>query len=185
MNILDYITSVVPAIYLSDLISGVIHIFFDVQILSITELADISSEFRMHHVSPTDILQVPILKSFQQSAFVPIPLFLTLFNVVAKTKKKNILSQIVTLYSLSLTQPIHSQAHYMNHATQKQRESTRGKILAFLQDNHIIVSPQEHKLHHIGLYDDNFCLLTGWANPLLNKILKNPIIHKIFEDDVK
>jgi len=170
MNILDYITIVVPAIYLSDLISGLIHLVLDVNLLNINELSGITSEFLEHHVSPTDILKGPIVKSFRQSVFVPIPLFLTIFNVVAKTKKKHILSQIVTCYSLSLIQPIHSQAHYMNHATQKQRESIRGKILAFLQDNHIILSPQEHKSHHIGLYDHNFCLINGWANPLTLKI---------------
>lgn len=31
---------------------------------------------------------------------------------------------------------------------------------------------KDHYNHHLPPHNKNFCIITGWANPLLNKILK-------------
>jgi hypothetical protein len=68
----------------------------------------------------------------------------------------------------------------MNHASEEQKNSLLGQILGFLQKNHILIPPQEHKEHHSAiLHDINFTLINGWANPLLNRVLGNPIIHTL------
>lgn len=50
-----------------------------------------------------------------------------------------------------------------------------------MQDYHIILNPIEHKEHHLK-FNCNFCIVNGWANPLLNKIVKILIKFKIIGD---
>ena len=78
----------------------------------------------------------------------------------------------MTYYAAHFTQITHK---YINHATDKEKNTAFGKMLIFLQKNHVLISPEEHKGHHISEnYDINyFCIVNGLANPFLNYIVKN------------
>ena len=179
MEIIDYITSVLSGLYLADFISGLIHLFFDNTDTDNILLKFISDEVKGHHISPTDVLNKNIIELLQQTSVVPVPLSLIIFDIVNGTHKKHILIQIILLYSLHLSPITHKYAHYMNHATEEQKKSKLGKLLNFLQEKNIIISPIAHKKHHKALLNDrNLCLVNGWANPLLNEIVAIPIIHK-------
>ena len=43
-----------------------------------------------------------------------------------------------------------------------------GKLITFLQENHVIISRAAHGRHHGGQRDSHYCSLTSWVNPLLD-----------------
>lgn len=45
------------------------------------------------------------------------------------------------------------------------------RVVRWLQIHGLILSPEAHAAHHRGLFDRNFCILSGWCNPLLNRLL--------------
>ena len=60
--------------------------------------------------------------------------------------------------------------HALAHEGLQMRNSTLPKTVATLQRCGIILSPKAHSVHHKQEHDLNFCILNGWANPLLNTI---------------
>lgn len=182
MTIADYIKSIVSGVYSADLITGLIHMYLDTT--NNEFIIDIASGFQGHHKTPSDIINWISYDLLCQNALVPFPLSAIVYNCINNTHKKHILAQIISLYLQHSVQITHKYAHYMNHATDEQKNSSFGKILNFLQENRIILPPSEHRKHHQAQnHDINFCMVNGWANPLLNAIVSHPTIHKALFDD--
>jgi hypothetical protein len=178
-SILDYITNIVPGLYLADLIGGIIHLFLDIHEGGIHNiLSELSTDFQRHHQTPSDIIHENAYTQLLETSIPIVPLSAVIYNSLHNTSKKYILMQIVAIYGLHFSQLLHQNAHYMNHATPAEKDAFYGRILGFLQSNRIIISPEEHRAHHASpKHDNNFCLINGWANPLLNAIVGIPFIH--------
>jgi hypothetical protein len=183
MTIVDYVTSIVPGLYLADFISGLIHLFFDTRtITGHSKLDALCEAFHLHHQVPVEFLTMRSIELLHHGSVPIVPLLFSVFNYIHATPKKHILTQITTLYGLHVIQFVHHKTHYINHATPIEKDSLYGRFLIFLQENHIILSPKEHRRHHTEPYDTTFCLVNGWANPLLNAIVGIPCIHsKLFD----
>lgn len=71
--------------------------------------------------------------------------------------------------SLGISLCIAQIPHYYSH----HRDNTP-RIISFLQKYKIILSPASHDNHHYGngLFDRDFCVLSGWNNFWLNPIAK-------------
>ncbi|HET6883754.1 MAG TPA: fatty acid desaturase CarF family protein, partial [Pirellulales bacterium] len=39
-----------------------------------------------------------------------------------------------------------------------------------LQQAHLIISPAAHAKHHDGTFNTSYCVLSGWANSLVDRI---------------
>ena len=65
-------------------------------------------------------------------------------------------------------QKFHFLAHARNHGVLTDKDFI-GAVLCWGQDVGLILSPKEHKRHHEE-FDCNFCIVNGWANPLLNRV---------------
>lgn len=65
-------------------------------------------------------------------------------------------------------QKLHFLAHARNHG-ELEGDHAFNTTIRFLQDHYIILSPVVHKRHHEE-FDCNFCIVNGWANPLLNRV---------------
>lgn len=59
-----------------------------------------------------------------------------------------------------------NEIHAITHRTDKEN----GKIICALQKIGLIQSRRMHGLHHTSPYDINYCVLTNYLNPILNKI---------------
>lgn len=66
---------------------------------------------------------------------------------------------------LALTQV----THYYAHVRSKNRAIRH--IVGALQELGVIVHPANHQRHHGGAFDRDFCLLSGWNNWWLNRVL--------------
>ena len=41
--------------------------------------------------------------------------------------------------------------------------------MRLLQKGHLLITPKYHARHHSRAHDDNYCVLNGWMNPLLDR----------------
>lgn len=188
ISIFEIITSVVSGLYVADLGTGITHLIADMYnnysgdnkiILSL--LFDIR-----HHEMPNIVLDRDIITELQNTSATPLPLLCILYNLTPLTSKSQILFQIISLYATHFSTNIHKCSHTSNYMSEEEKQTSIHKIIKFLQDNHLILHPKEHRIHHTSpKYDVNFCVVNGWANPLLNSIVHIPFIHsKLFPDDV-
>jgi hypothetical protein len=46
------------------------------------------------------------------------------------------------------------------------------RVVRFLQAIGLMISAEHHAAHHCGKFDRNFCIFTGWADYLLNPIVR-------------
>ena len=42
------------------------------------------------------------------------------------------------------------------------------KVVRFLQQAGLVISPEKHLLHHQGDFDKAYCIVNGWMNPILD-----------------
>ena len=62
------------------------------------------------------------------------------------------------------------QTHFLAHA-RRRGLLKEWPILEKLQDWRIILHPDAHQQHH-EKFNCNFCILNGWANPLMNRVAR-------------
>jgi len=56
------------------------------------------------------------------------------------------------------------------HAIAHRTDNENGKFIVFVQKIGMIQSRKMHGLHHSSPYNINYCVLTNYLNPILNKI---------------
>ena len=71
---------------------------------------------------------------------------------------------LMALVSLCLGVFATNQFHKWSH------EDEVGPIVDFLQRTGIILGREHHSKHHSAPYDRNYCITTGWLNPVLGRI---------------
>jgi len=161
------IASVIAGLYLADLNSGLVHILFDTYEGENSVLKTTANYFAGHHLNPKLITKAPSLQLFTETSITPYNLSCLLYNTTPFTSKKQMIAQLSFLLASNLVQLTHQLAHFVNHASKKEKKHLKYRIVKMLQDNHIILKTEQHRKHH-QTYDTNFCILNGWANPLLN-----------------
>ena len=160
-------------IVLADFVGGIVHWLADTYgninwpILGIFIIS-----FREHHVKPSKITKYDWIGTNGDNcmvvfiiSWIPYLSFLILENYL-NYNLSNIFKSFIyclwTFYSifLSVTNQIHKASHQIKpHLFWK-----------FLQDHKVILSKQEHKIHHNYPFDTNYTITTGWLNRPLNKI---------------
>ncbi|MBX9923616.1 MAG: fatty acid desaturase family protein [Rhabdochlamydiaceae bacterium] len=77
-----------------------------------------------------------------------------------------------------------NQIHAMTHRP----DHLNGKVIIFLQKTGILQSKKAHRWHHKAPYETNFCVMSDFTNPILNKIefwkKLERMILKLFKIDV-
>ena len=64
------------------------------------------------------------------------------------------------------------------HRWSHMSKTKRGNLISTLQKIGICLKPNEHLVHHKSPYLQNFCIMSGIFNPLLNKIvMSDPELH--------
>lgn len=53
--------------------------------------------------------------------------------------------------------------HRLGHRQSKSR------LVRLLQKGHLLITPKYHARHHSGAHDDNYCVVNGWMNPILDR----------------
>lgn len=153
---------IIPAIFLSlltaDFLSGLVHWGADTWGSLSTPIIGktLIRSFREHHIDKKAITKHSFIETNGHASLAGI-----LFQILALFTSKFI---FLYLLLLSIWAPLTNQFHKWAH-TDKQ-----SIIIRLLQKSRLILTKENHSLHHNSPFESNYCITTGWLNPLFTKI---------------
>lgn len=165
---------VLCGVYVADFFSACVHIFMDPKKITNTNnmIDAIAETFQEHHIQPRLFIQnKPFYNPGGQLnllMFLSTPLYTAtyLLDLYFGAAHKQLFIVLYTnIMMASFAQITHGFSHKRTHELPK--------IVHLLQKNNVLISVKEHHIHY--LMGRNYATLTGWSNPLLNKLYK-PIL---------
>lgn len=153
---------------LADLVSGLVHWFADTYGAEDTPMfgAWLIRPFRQHHLYPRDICTHGMVLALGNSCTVAMPFqagllyFMITDDQVSGAQAALALTFNVFTIMVVLTNVFHQWAH---------AEKTN-RLISAIQKSRLVLTPGHHKLHHTKPFDSNYCITTGWLNPLFERI---------------
>ena len=156
------------AYFCADFLTGVIHWVCDSFGDSDTPLWGpmIVAPFRRHHRDPLEITRISLAENLGASAIVGV-LALWLFFPVRPSYRD--LSYLLLLHFwlwLIVFAVVSNLFHRWSHLPR----ANKPRWMLALQKRHVILNTTAHLVHHRKPYRVNYCILSGWANPLSNRV---------------
>lgn len=152
---IEIVLGIVAAAALADFLSGFWHWvedrYFDEKWPIIGEY--IAKPNTLHHAQPTAFLDQSYW-SRNWTTFLPAG-FLILVGALLSAPWWLLLSFVM----LSQANELHAWAHYR----------VKSRWIRGLQEFGILQSPRHHNVHHKDPYSRNYCVMTDWLNPILDK----------------
>lgn len=154
--------------YAADLLSGVIHWVCDSFGNAQTPLWGpmLVAPFRRHHRAPGDITHISLTENLGSSAIAgALVLWLWAPQAGSAMAVPGLVGRYSGLWCIAfavLSNRFHRWAHLPS--------ARRPRWMQRLQDWRLILRPAEHALHHRKPHRGNYCILSGWANPLCNRV---------------
>ncbi len=141
----------------------------------ISGFQEVVFDFKVHHLTPDALGRRSILKMtlpvVVYAAF-PLTLALVVLGELGWMPPNLSLFVVVLVGCGTISQYAHSCTHKRN---------TPWPARA-LQRCRLFLSPREHRIHHEHP-DREFCLLNGWANPLINRVFRLMLRRGYFQPD--
>jgi plasmanylethanolamine desaturase len=133
--------------------------------------------FRHHHLDPKEMCNHDFIELNGNLALVVLPVIIATIMIPLNVSpwldcyvRGSILSLVLWT---CLTQQIHSWVHQDNPP----------RVVTYLQRAHLILGVDHHNRHHLPPHTSNYCITTGWLNPILDIIQFFPrlewMIHKL------
>ncbi len=158
MNFISVTILFIEALFLADLMSGVVHWLEDTygnpnwKFLGLGKHVVVPN--LVHHYRQRDLVKGNWFDRIWTSAVFLLIVLLILWAF-------GLVNQLVCLtFSIAVWG---NEVHCWSHRSPKEN----GKIITFLQRNYIIQSPKQHAKHHISPYACDFCAMTPYLNPIL------------------
>lgn len=154
------------AILVADFVSGFVHCAADNFGKPTTPFFGIAfiRPFREHHSDPGKITRHDFIETNGNSCianlFVLIPAYCLIAGESGELHFLGGIFVLVFTIAIVMTNQVHKWAHM----------ETPPKVVAILQSSGVILSPENHKVHHTVPFDKYYCITTGWMNPLVEKI---------------
>jgi ubiquitin-conjugating enzyme E2 variant len=148
----------------ADFVSGVVHWTADTWGTETMPLLGrrFVHPFRVHHVNPEDFLRRRFLDTNGDVSMLGIP-FLAAAHALPLATNWGQLAAAFMMTFCAVALPT-NQVHQWAHMPRPPR------VVRWLQDRRVILSRREHSRHHCEPYARNYCIATGWCNPLLERI---------------
>ncbi|NVO05735.1 MAG: hypothetical protein HXX19_07260 [Rhodoferax sp.] len=154
--------------YGADLLSGLIHWVCDSFGDSHTPLWGplLVAPFRRHHRAPGDITQIGLAENLGSSALAgALVLWLWSPQPVPASDGLALLARYAALWCIGFA-VLSNRLHRWAHLPLARRPLWMRRLQAW----RIVLNPQDHALHHRKPHRCNYCILSGWANPLCNRV---------------
>ncbi|MCO6456387.1 MAG: hypothetical protein J5I93_13895 [Pirellulaceae bacterium] len=161
------------AVLAADFISGLVHWFADtwfdesVPVLGPRFLRP----FRVHHVNPETFLTRDFVDTNGDVAMLTIPFLLLVFGLPLETAWGQAAG--LFLVALSAAALPTNQVHQWAHMARPPR------WVAWLQYWGLILSGNAHRRHHEPPHVANYCIATGWCNPVLSAVDFFPRLERL------
>jgi len=153
------VLSVAAGLYTSDALSGFLHLFFDRYKGNLPVLREEARIFQDHHIPPFKINESPISIVLHNSIIIAPPMVAAFINYKYDLPSYIVLYEIVTIYGLYMSDFVHGLCH----------DKRANQFVKWLRKQNLLIRRRTHKLHH-GTLNSNYCMLNGWANPLVNTL---------------
>ncbi len=173
----------VGAIYYTDLFTGGLHIYLDHRRCDLGDPLDMAAySFRYdHHAYPNNFFKfsaifpsgaanilMSITGPFTLAFHALLWYFGGLYHTVPTDSALEL--KLIFLFTFIAGGSICQTTHALAHEGRTGQNKTFPRLIATLQRCHLILPPKAHAGHHQFEHDVNFCILNGWANPLLNRL---------------
>lgn len=118
--------------------------------------------FQEHHLDTTLICRMSVFNHLA-----PISAGIAIAFAIGKLMHNSIYLSTIQL-SLTFWLCLMQMAHRWSHMTY----SERGPLINKLQSWRVILSPADHLRHHRNPYDNQFAIMSGIFNPIMNQLVK-------------
>ena len=158
------VLAVAGAALLADFLSDLAHWVFDTW--GDTDVPVIGNGiirgFREHHADPLAITRHDFVEANGATALATIPLLALSFALdPARPGGRLGLAFVIALCAFVVaTNQIHLWAHHPRPP----------RLISALQRAGLVLSPDEHALHHAAPFDRHYCITTGWSNAPLARL---------------
>eukprot|EP01060_Flectonema_neradi_P003341 TRINITY_DN1213_c6_g1_i1.p1 TRINITY_DN1213_c6_g1~~TRINITY_DN1213_c6_g1_i1.p1 ORF type:complete len:257 (+),score=31.43 TRINITY_DN1213_c6_g1_i1:61-831(+) len=163
------IIAVVMGEIIADFMSGLVHWGADTWGSTETPvLGTFIRSFREHHVNAHAMCDHDWIETNGDNNMLCVPTLIWMLATTATeqgawycpgTMTWQMYCLVLTLL-VSLTNQFHKQAHQLNPHP----------ISRFLMATNLVLTRQNHAVHHRGIHDQSYCITTGWLNPFLDLI---------------
>jgi hypothetical protein len=151
-------------IYEADFYSGLLHIVFDNEMYEHDIfLGGLVKHFLNHHKNPLEMT-----KRLLPVTIITLPPVLLMFILTYIFNLSYWNTTIICLLALS-----GNFSHAFAHGLHK-----NNYIVKMLINSKLSMTPYHHSQHH-HTFDKNFCICSGWANPLLNRLYQYKTLRSL------
>jgi ubiquitin-conjugating enzyme E2 variant len=118
--------------------------------------------FRVHHVNPRDFLRRDFIDCNGDVASITCPIFVAAWLVPIASEPGQLASACLVAFAATAlpTNQVHQWAH----------QASPPRVVAWLQRAGLILNRTQHARHHVKPFVSNYCIATGWCNPVLAAI---------------
>jgi len=180
-NFLTSIPALISGILMADFFSGLVHWAADTWgsiDIPVVGTAFIRS-FREHHIDPTAITRHDWVETNGDNSMLATVLFgYSSYNFITSEPDEILLKyhQSCFLFSFGIFVSMTNQIHKWSHTYSK-----LPWMVQLLQDYHVILPRQHHRIHHVSPHETYYCITTGWLNHPLEKLDFWRILEKYIE----
>jgi len=160
-------------IFLADFLSGVYHWLAD-------NFGDANTPifgrqiaaFQGHHRQPWIITEREFCNNIHGIALPAIPLLVLALAAGSGPQYFAFISILST--GIVLSQHLHRWSHMKAQALPG--------VVVWMQDRNLILSRKGHGAHHKQPFDCNYCIVTGWMNPVLDRLQFFPGVERVLNE---
>ncbi len=157
----------------ADFVSGMVHWTFDTWGSERTWFIGprLIKPFRVHHEKPKNLLDTHFFTTNADSSLANMPFLIASLCMPVQLEVGRWAA--VFLLTLSIAGLPTSQIHKWAHMRRPPR------LVAWLQRRGLILSTPHHDCHHRPPHTVNYCITTGWCNPLLGRVKFFPRLERL------
>jgi hypothetical protein len=168
------VVSVLVGFLGADFLSGMVHWFCDTWGSISWPLVgqSVLRTFREHHFDQKAITQHDFIETNGSNAaigMVPMLCTLPLSPAHSPWAWSAVLCGCTMSFFILMTSQIHKWAH----------SDQPPPLVAFLQRHGLILSPEHHSKHHSAPFTKNYCITSGWLNPLAERFRVFPRMERV------
>lgn len=162
-----FVLSIAMAYLATDFFNGLVHMMVDNNTHYTSIVGPFIAAFHLHHLKLRYTEKNPFKIYFTESGH---KFWLVMYLIVLTGLQKSSFLEPnlnLMLVVFGILSSVAELSHFWCHNPPK-----NNAIITFLQKNHLLLSLEHHRLHHI--HDNrNYAFLSGISNPLLNVIARN------------